>query len=494
MKADGQSHSRLDDPRQCQALSATCIISVRFAVSCIQVNSTGTVVIVAHEDATAMARLGRVWSIVEPDELGAVNVYHRVITETTDDSEESKRESSEKWKCIMRETFPMKIRAVSIIEPSRQFVIGTETGAIIGYSLPTKQQPQPKLLWKLDAHGPHPVTGLAALGDGNRLVTIGLDNAVRIIDVVMKPIPTGELYSGGRLTKRLKGSSYLTSVALDTYGRAYIGSSGGDVFIFDTTTAPRPAFLHQFASHDGAEITALATWSRATDLARSQKLLNGPLTTVDCFRRIIQPVIPLLTNHLLLLNIPRSSSSSPSALIFIAHGSTVSLYDIQNQGYEKRMTRLKKFVPLTDYIKASSMGKVTCLSFNSERRMLLAGYASGVVAMWSLNVGPEDSPKMSTATLVSHPDVASVTSLFWTEADKIFTGTDEGRVKIWTLTGCTEDYEHVPDIDDDHNGRNTASVEAIQHNMTDSTIYSGLLDAAPTETVKARSDTDEDEW
>ncbi len=31
----------------------------------------------AHEDATNLSRLGRVWTMVEPDELGALHVYIR---------------------------------------------------------------------------------------------------------------------------------------------------------------------------------------------------------------------------------------------------------------------------------------------------------------------------------------------------------------------------------------------------------------------------------
>ncbi|EEQ97319.1 hypothetical protein Pmar_PMAR024815 [Perkinsus marinus ATCC 50983] len=50
----------------------------RFAVTGMQVNATQTIVIASHEDSTAMARLGRVWSVVEADELGSINVYHRV--------------------------------------------------------------------------------------------------------------------------------------------------------------------------------------------------------------------------------------------------------------------------------------------------------------------------------------------------------------------------------------------------------------------------------
>lgn len=44
---------------------------------------------------------------------------------------------------------------------------------------------------------------------------------------------------------------------IDSYGRAYIGSSGGEIFIFNTTTSPKPTFIYQFTSYDGAGIAAL---------------------------------------------------------------------------------------------------------------------------------------------------------------------------------------------------------------------------------------------
>ncbi|KAF4756408.1 hypothetical protein FOZ63_019885 [Perkinsus olseni] len=409
-----------------------------------------------------MARLGRVWSVVEPDELGSVNVYHRLKSTGGPPPYEGRG----RWKCIMRETSSVKMRVVATVEAARQFVIGTESGTLVGYSLPSTQQPEPKLLWRLDAHGPHPVTAIA-LGEAGRIVTVGLDNAVRVVDVVLKPTPSGQLYSGGRLNKRLKGSAYLTSVVVDSYGRAYIGSSGGEVFIFDTTTAPKPTFLHQFSSHDGSGVAALC--------------------------------------------IPRSlNSSDPSTVLLVAHDACVSMYDIQNPGYEKRMLRLKKvqypsfsrFVP-PEYTKRSSAGNVSCIAFNTERRMVAAGYTSGVVALWSLSAAPEDSPMMSAARLVTHPEAADVTAIIWTsstggdvgEADRIYTGTEEGRIKIWTLPGTTEDYNHLPDIDDEGEGRNSASGEAIVDRLGSSTAYSGLLDSVPAVRGKEMAaESDDDEW
>ncbi|KAF4690004.1 hypothetical protein FOZ60_000759 [Perkinsus olseni] len=146
--------------------------------------------------------------------------------------------------------------------------------------------------------------------------------------------------------------------------------------------------------------------------------------------------------------------------------------------------------------------------------MVAAGYTSGVVALWSLSaavtghwlsasIRPEDSPMMSAARLVTHPEVADVTAIIWTpstggdvgEADRIYTGTEEGRIKIWTLPGTTEDYNHLPDIDDEGEGRNSASAEAIVDRLASSTAYSGLLDSAPaTRGKELATESDDDEW
>lgn len=51
---------------------------------------------------------------------------------------------------------------------------------------------------------------------------------------------------------------------------------------------------------------------------------------------------------------------------------------------------------------------------------------------------PEDSPIVNAARLVTHPDAAAVTAISWTsstggefrEGDRIYTGTEEGRIKV----------------------------------------------------------------
>merc|ERR1719291_662220 len=90
----------------------------------------------------------------------------------------------------------------------------------------------------LELHHKSPVTYLGV--SSRRLVSLGFDSAIRVIDVSSR-----ELLCGGRLMKRLRNESDYLSCGLldDAQDRAYIGTSGGDLFILDISRNP-PNFLH----------------------------------------------------------------------------------------------------------------------------------------------------------------------------------------------------------------------------------------------------------
>eukprot|EP00913_Durusdinium_trenchii_P027448 g25744.t1 len=115
--------------------------------------------------------------------------------------------------------------------------VGLEDGKIEVFHLKPGEV-KPEAAGALELHHKSPVTHLSV--SSRRLLSVGFDTAMRVIDV-----RTRELRCGGRLLKRLRSEmDYLTSCHLDDeHDRAFIGTSGGDVFVLDISQNP-PNFLH----------------------------------------------------------------------------------------------------------------------------------------------------------------------------------------------------------------------------------------------------------
>lgn len=195
----------------------------RFGVSGLCAAPDANLLLVTHEDSTHLSRLGRVWSVVEPDELGALHLWSKG--------------SDGAWKRIHSRTYGNKVSALTWEGTTRQFFVGLEDGKIEVYGLP-EDALAPVSIATLELHHKSPVTFLTA--SPNRVFSLGFDTAMRVID-----IRTRELRCGGRLVKRLKNESdYLTTGYLDdARDRVIIGTSGGDIFFLDVGTNP-PGFLH----------------------------------------------------------------------------------------------------------------------------------------------------------------------------------------------------------------------------------------------------------
>mmetsp|Transcript_45660 Transcript_45660/g.105480 ORF Transcript_45660/g.105480 Transcript_45660/m.105480 type:complete len:538 (-) Transcript_45660:61-1674(-) len=331
----------------------------RFGVSGLCVVPHANLLLVTHEDSTHLSRLGRVWSVVEPDELGALHVWAK-------DPEGS-------WKRVHSSTFGIKARSLCWEDASRQFFVGLEDGRIEVYAAPGEGA-QPSLRATLELHHKSPVTHLSA--SPRRLLSLGFDTAMRVIDVRSR-----ELVCGGRLLKRLKSEmDYLTSGYLDDErDRAFVGTSGGDIFILDISRNP-PHFLH----------------------------------TVE------------LTSK------PASAMCAVRDRFLVAHGDCVSVLSFESKGSERRIARLG-----AHRAKHLQEGEVTILSMAAapERQLVFGGYSDGSVAIWSSHE--------SEAVVVLRAHQCDTTQISWLEGTAwgpaLFTGGGDGKVTTWSLAGTSDE-------------------------------------------------------
>lgn len=336
----------------------------RFGVSGLCVAPDANLILVAHEDSTHLSRLGRVWSVVEPDELGAVHLWTRA-SETT-------------WKRTFSTTYGIKVRSLCWEGTTRQFFVGLENGKIEVFAVaPGAAKPGSKDT--LELHHSSPVTHLSC--SHRRLLSLGLDAAMRVIDV-----RTRELLCGGRLAKRLRSDmDYLSSGYLDdAQDRVFIGSSGGDIFIYDVSRNP-PNFLY------GVELP------------------SKPVSAIHMCQEIL----------------------------LAAHGDCISV--LCREGTREDQRWVRKGSHRAKYLQ-NDEATVLSLATAPERQLVFGGYSDGSVAIWSMSE--------SEALLVfkAHPN--DTTQLVWLESapwgPALLTGGGDGKVTTWRLLGKTEEYLLCP--------------------------------------------------
>lgn len=330
----------------------------RFGVSGICAAPRANLLLVTHEDSTHLSRLGRVWSVVEPDELGALHIW----VQTADGT----------WKRYYSHTFGIKVRSLCWEDTTRQFFVGLEDGKIEVYSGScTSFKPSDKVV--LELHHKSPVTHLTA--SPRKLLSLGFDTAMRVIDIRSR-----ELLCGGRLLKRLRSEmDYLTAGCLDDEkDLAFIGTSGGDIFVFDISKNP-PVYLY------------------------SMEMSSKPVSAMLFMRE----------NFL------------------VAHGDCVTVLN-DNRSAERRATKLRshraKYLHVDEVI-------ILSLATSEERQLIFGGYSDGSVAVWSCRdseaflVMRTHQSETTQLEWLDKPPWGPV----------LFTGGGDGKVTMWNLKATEED-------------------------------------------------------
>jgi len=332
----------------------------RFGVSGVCAVPRANLLFVTHEDSTHLSRLGRVWSVVEPDELGALHLWGCG--------------SDGAWKRLFSKTFGIKVRSLCWEDTTRQCFVGLEDGKIEVYSVPADTL-QPTLVQTVEMHHKSPVTHLCA--SSRRLLSLGFDTALRVIDVKSR-----QLHCGGRLGKRLKSElDYLTTGYLDDeQDRAFVGTSGGDMFIMGIEKNP-PTFLHTL------------------------EMSSAPI----------------------------SAMCRCNETFLVAHGDCISVMSFESKGQERRISRLG--CHRSKHLHAEET-TILSLDVAPERRLVFGGFSDGSVAIW-LNREPE-------AFVVLRAHQCDTSKLVWIDqapwGPALLTGGGDGKVVTWSLGGAEEDY------------------------------------------------------
>ncbi|PHJ17376.1 wd g-beta repeat-containing protein [Cystoisospora suis] len=222
-------------------LRPSCLCSTgvqRFAVSSIAFSPVNRVVFVSHEDKTGLFRLGRLWSLVEPDEFGMINVW------ATDANVNS-------LSLMQSLKTQAKVRCLLLDEATNQLFAGHDDGKVAVYLFDTEELKIEKVK-ELDLHTAAVMHLVSGKSKQKRLLSLGFDGAIRVVE-----IGNHQVLSGGRLTKRLGSGVHLTVGHFDDESdTAYLGTSGGQVLVYGVKNNP-PTFVQGLTVHPVYPVEAL---------------------------------------------------------------------------------------------------------------------------------------------------------------------------------------------------------------------------------------------
>lgn len=203
----------------------------KFSIESFYYDCDSKKVYTAHADTTALSRLGRMWLVIESDELGAYCVWTP--------SEELKI-----WSNSVCNVLCYKVTC--LCTHGKTVLLGLDSGRVVSYHM---EESGTKQMISLELHGTKPVVDIFTVGD--RLYSIGLDHALRVYD-----LSSDLIISGGKLGKRLSSASqYLKRVMANANHITYVATSTNQILKFDAAHSPKPEFIECIRLPEGSQIS-----------------------------------------------------------------------------------------------------------------------------------------------------------------------------------------------------------------------------------------------
>ncbi|GBE60812.1 WD G-beta repeat-containing protein [Babesia ovata] len=197
-------------PTQVFATRLTSTPACHLSVSDLVYLENEKILIVAYEEKTALSKIGRMWSIIEPDILGAIRVF-KMGANITDGATQ-----------IAEHLFHSKIRAIKYVRESATLVVAKDDGYVGMYRM-ENDWTEFESIGSIALHS-GPIVSFDMVKHLG--FTSGYDDTIRCFDATLP-----KTVSGGKLTKRLNGDKLLASAAASPR-TMFIGTSNNQIYTY----------------------------------------------------------------------------------------------------------------------------------------------------------------------------------------------------------------------------------------------------------------------
>ncbi|GAW78883.1 WD domain, G-beta repeat domain containing protein [Plasmodium gonderi] len=394
--------------------------SQKFALSDLYINEKYNFIICVYEDKSNLSKLGKLWSIIEPDIIGEIKVfsYNNDLTSTLCET--------------YKEQTIYKARNIVCSESQSEAIISGDDGKIHIYKIDT-QLLTLTYIKNISCHN-DTILKMMAIND-NIFCTCGYDNAFRLLR-----LQDYKILSGGRCNKRLDKDK-ITTCHLLNHNNIVIGTNCSLFFTYNMSTNP-PIYLDTKKLKNGEKIACFTN----TD----KYLFIGYDNVIACYNYHYSNDIKNGKNGLV-LNEPFAHSCNPSHETFIqgAHVDGHNMYigndaDPSINTTNRNVSRMmnvsmnenmeKNEQPITKLIIDNNMSaqyippllydnSVLSLSVNKEKKILYAGYEDAII-IWSITSG------LIISAIHGHTNGVHFLK-FMNSSDFLISGGDGGNLKIW---------------------------------------------------------------
>ncbi|ANQ05690.1 WD domain G-beta repeat domain containing protein [Plasmodium coatneyi] len=361
--------------------------SQKFSLSDLYINEKYNFIICVYEDKSNLSKLGKLWSIIEPDIVGEIKIftYNNDLTSTFCET--------------YKEQTVYKARNIVCAESQNEVIISGDDGKIHIYKIDT-QLLTLTYVKNIPCHNDTILKMMSFSGD--LFCTCGYDNAFRLLR-----FSDYKILSGGRCNKRLDKDK-ITTCHLLNYGNIVLGTDCSVFFIYNMMTNP-PLYLD------------------------TKKLKNGE--KINCFANTDKYLFIGYDNIIACYNYHYNSEAKNGRSLNLSgtFSECVPHEDPPGGSHNYAQTSEKEPV-LTKLIVDNNMSAqyippllfdntVLSLSVNKEKKVLYAGYEDAIV-IWSITSG------LIISAFHGHTNGVHFLN-FLSSSGFLLSGGDGGNLKVW---------------------------------------------------------------
>ncbi|CAA9986110.1 phosphoinositide-binding protein, putative [Plasmodium knowlesi strain H] len=361
--------------------------SQKFSMSDLYINEKYNFIICVYEDKSNLSKLGKLWSIIEPDIVGEIKVftYNNDLTSTFCET--------------YKEQTVYKARNIVCAELQNEVIISGDDGKIHIYKIDT----QLLTLTYVKNIPCHNDTILKMMSFNAELFcTCGYDNAFRLLR-----FSDYKILSGGRCNKRLDKDK-ITTCHLMNHGNIVLGTDCSVFFIYNMMTNP-PLYLD------------------------TKKLKNGE--KINCFANTDKYLFIGYDNIIACYNYHYSNEAKNGRGLTLSGAFSECVPNQDSPGARHTYAQIGEKEPLlTKLIVDNNMSAqyippllydntVLSLCVNKEKKVLYAGYEDAIV-IWSITSG------LIVSAFHGHTNGVHVLN-FLSSSGFLLSGGDGGNLKVW---------------------------------------------------------------
>ncbi|CDU17412.1 uncharacterized protein PY17X_0804800 [Plasmodium yoelii] len=366
----------------------------KYSLSDLYINEKHNFIICVYEDKSNFSKLGKLWSIIEPDMVGEIKVftYNNDLTSTFVET--------------YKEQTIYKAGNIIWSEKNNEVIISGDDGKIHIYQINLELL----ILTYIKSIPCHndTILKMCSIND-NFFCTCGYDNAFRIIDLCEYKI-----LSGGRCNKRLDNDK-ITTCHLFQYNNLVIGTNNSLFFIYNMSFNP-PIYLDTKKLKNGCNIKCFTNTEKY--------IFIGYDNIIACYNyQYVNEVKSI--NSVEICNEQKTGNENKGNIVMENKRNDTYPMNNHNISEPKKITKLvidnnmcAQYIPPLLYD-----NNVLSLSVNKDKKILYAGYEDAIV-IWSITTG------LIISSFHAHSNGVYFLKFMYS-SELLLSGGNSGNLKIW---------------------------------------------------------------